>query len=104
MARQSVTPSFRLPLEHGAWGILIVPFVCAAGLAGRRNIPLLLAGACALSLFLLRGSLEAQGSPPHPRKVGWRIWLQPAHLILAAGSGTAAGLLVLHPTRQRVAV
>ena len=65
-------------------------------------MPLLLAGACALSLFLLRGSLEAQGSPLQPRKAGWRIWLQPAHLILAATSGTAAGLLVLHYRRYQL--
>lgn len=63
---------------------------------------LLLVGACALTLFLLRGSLEAQGSPLQPRKAGWRIWLQPAHLILAAVSGGAAGLLVLRYRRYQL--
>ena len=104
MAGKSVKLSLRMPVEHGAWGILLVPFLCAASVAGRWNEPLLLSGVCALSLFLLRGSLEAQASPA-PARTGSaerRIWLQPAHLILAAASGATAGLLVFLYRREQL--
>jgi len=78
--------SLRMPAEHGAWGILLVPLVCSAGLAGRWNWPLLLVSLCALSLFLLRGSVEANGH--------WKAVFQPVHLALA-GLGLLSGLLLV---------
>jgi hypothetical protein len=84
------TLPLRLPEEHGAWGILLVPFLCAAAVASQWNAPLLLAGACVLSLFLLHGSL-------HGRTPGWgAFWMAlrtPAHLLLAM-TGCAAGAVL----------
>src|SRR5215472_1926002 len=50
----------KMPQEHGAWGILLVPLLCSATVAPSRNAPLLLSALCALALFLLCGSLQAQ--------------------------------------------
>ena len=83
---RSGTSSLRMPAEHGAWGILLVPFACAATLAGAWNWPLLLAALCAVSLFVLRGSVEAQG--------GGKALFQPAHLVLGCVGLVAASLLI----------
>ncbi len=51
-----------LPREHGAWGLLLVPMVTAAGVAFRENthvIPILLLLTAALSLFWLRTPVES---------------------------------------------
>ncbi len=69
-----------MPVEHGAWGILLVPFSCAAILARVWEWPVLLALVGMLALFLLRVSVESQG---------WESWSRPAHLTLA-GSGALA--------------
>jgi hypothetical protein len=77
----------RLPAEHGAWGILLVPLVTAAVVAGAWNLPLATVAAAALALFLLRGSLEAHGT--------LRAMAAPAHLTLAVvAAGSGAALLV----------
>jgi len=76
----------KLPAEHGAWGILAVPFVCAAVVSGTWNVPLALAGIAILALFLLRGSMEAHGS--------WKSLIVPAHLALATLAASAGGALV----------
>jgi len=73
----------KMPAEHGAWGILIIPFLVAAALAGVWNIPLLLTAIAALSLFILRGSIEQQG--------GYKMLRDPAHFSLFL-IGLAAGL------------
>lgn len=82
--------SLRMPAEHGAWGLLAVPFFSAAAVAGVRSleeaVPLTLAAIAILSLFLLRGSLEGAAS--------WRAMFEPAHLTLA-GAGGAAGLALI---------
>jgi len=80
----------RMPAEHGAWGILAVPFLCAAVVASPSSssafLPLLLAFICVLGAFLLRGSLENYGE--------WRaLWL-PVHLALLAVTGVAGLALV----------
>ncbi len=88
-----------MPAEHGAWGIIAVPFMCAAVLAGRTHsdlIPLLLAAVCVLGVFLLRGSLERHGS--------WRALRLPAHLALAAASGTCAAVLIFLYERSELIV
>jgi hypothetical protein len=82
--------SLRLPAEHGAWGMLAIPFLSAAAVANRWNWPLLLCGACALALYLLRGFIEAQGGD-------WKLLLVPTHLALAAVAAlSAAALLVVY--------
>jgi len=69
--------SFRMPAEHGAWGMLLVPFFSAAAAAGVPTVqgslaPVALAGVCLLGLFLLRGSVEAGLS--RARLGGSREW------------------------------
>ncbi len=88
-----------MPEEHGAWGILLVPFFCSAAVAGRWNIPLVLAGMCTLSLFLLRGSLyrRAPGmgrSETSASLAHWRPLLTPSHLLLAAVGCATGGILL----------
>ena len=85
---------FRMPAEHGAWAILLAPLLSAAVLAARWDAPLLLATACALALFLLRGSLEAQAHDAQPNAL-----LAPGHLLLAGAAAGSAGLLVFHYQR-----
>lgn len=77
--------SLRMPAEHGAWGMLAVPFLCAAAVAGAWNLSLGLLAIAVLALFLLRGSIEAQGS---------KSWSAGAHLILAGLSLACGGALI----------
>ena len=87
-----VSIALKMPEEHGSWEILPVPFFCAAAVAGRWNPPLLLSGACALSLFLLRSSLEARNSLLRRRAL-----FAPTHLLLAAvGIATGARLVFFY--------
>ncbi len=82
---------FHWPTEHGAWGILLTPFACAAVLAGPSTraqiIAVTLSAILILSAFLLRGSLEAQG--------GIRALNHPAHWLLGGLSAGSASLLIL---------
>lgn len=85
--------SLRMPTEHGAWGLLAVPFFSAAAVAGVRSleeaVPPALAAIAILSLFLLRGSLEGA--------VSWRAVFEPVHLALAvAGVGSGLPLVLLY--------
>lgn len=83
----------RLPAEHGAWGILLVPLVTAAVVAGAWNLPLAALVVVVVALFLLRGSLEAHGT--------WRAITLPAHLALgAAALGAGAALLFYWRRRE----
>jgi hypothetical protein len=79
-----------MPAEHGAWGILIVPFLCAAVIAAASShgsaVPLTLAAVSVLGVFLLRGSLQSHGH--------WRALFLPAHLALAGLTAAAATLLI----------
>jgi hypothetical protein len=84
----------RMPAEHGAWGILLVPMVCAAALADAWNVPLALSLACAVSLFLLRGSLEAHRD--------WRALRSAGHVLLAVVSGATAGMLLFSYQRYEL--
>ena len=87
--RQSVP--LRMPTEHGAWGILWVPFFCAAAIAGNWNLPLLLCAVCLLSLFLLRGSIEAHRAGG----ARWSVAFAPVHVALAAVAGGTSAALIL---------
>lgn len=77
---------FRMPAEHGAWGILLVPYVSAALLAGPVQVPSILVLVAALAFFLLRGSLE-----PHD---DWRVLREPVHVALALTGLLSGGWLV----------
>lgn len=88
----------RMPAEHGAWGILIVPFLCASVIAAGTGalwlLPAALAAVCVLGVFLLRGSLESYGN--------WRAILLPVHLALAAATAAAGALLVFGYARWQL--
>jgi hypothetical protein len=61
-ARQERRLALILPREHGAWGLLLVPMITAAGVAlraGGRILPVLLLLAAALALFWLRTPCES---------------------------------------------
>ena len=75
--------------------MLAVPYLTAAAVAGEWNSPLLLAAACALAVFLLRGSLDARACAEEIRGSGWKKLSEPAHLLLAAIALLAAGGLLL---------
>ena len=45
-----------LPREHGAWGILLIPFATAVGIAGIFNIPVVLLLVSVLCFYLARAS------------------------------------------------
>ncbi len=93
----AATIRFKMPEEHGAWGILLVPQLCAATVAASWTTPLFLSVASTLALFLLRGSLEAQAA--HNR---WKALLSPSHLLLAATGGGAATVLVVFYRRYEL--
>lgn len=77
-----------LPREHGAWGILAVPFVTAAAIAGSFSLAVVLAFAVVLLVFLARGPLEAALLTDEARK--------PLRLALAYGlPATVLGLGLL---------
>lgn len=89
--------AIRMPAEHGAWGMLMVPYVAAAAVAGAWNAPVVLCGALALGLFVLRGSAEAQG--------GWRTLRQPEHVVFAlALLGMTGALVLAYGRTQLIAV
>ncbi len=79
--------AIRMPAEHGAWGMLIVPYVAAAAVAGVWNAPVLLCATLALGLFVLRGSAQAQG--------GWHALRQTELVVFAMALLAVAGALVL---------
>lgn len=61
-ARRERNRALIVPREHGAWGLLLVPMVTAAGVAFRQNtnvFPFVLLLTAALSLFWLRTPLES---------------------------------------------
>lgn len=116
------------PREHGAWGILLVPFSAAAAIAGMFDAAVAVALAAVVLAFLVRAPLEfllLPGGRPHPPTltpavarrsatvfgagalaaglalvVGWRLaaWLLPL-----AGLALALFLLHLWQARRRAA-
>lgn len=89
--------AIRMPAEHGAWGMLIVPYVSAAAVSSEWNVPVALCGALALGLFVLRGSAEAQG--------GWRELRRSEHVVLAlALMGMAAALVLAYGRTELIFV
>ncbi len=82
---------FRMPAEHGAWGILLVPYTSAVLLAGTQSLSVCLVLVAALALFLLRGSLGTQGN--------WRDLAEPIHVSLATAGALAGGWLIFAERR-----
>ena len=83
-----------MPAEHGAWGILLVPLACAAGVAGLTRatiLPFTLITMCALAIFVLRGSLEAHLAEQND----WRRIASAPHLALALLAAISGGALLL---------
>jgi hypothetical protein len=103
--RTGVWRTFRWPAEHGAWGILLVPFLCASAVAGRWNMSLALCGVCALALFLLRGSLSnipaSRTTGEKQRSVIERM-IEPVHLALAICAAASAATLVFYFGRREL--
>ena len=61
-ARRERNRALIVPREHGAWGLLLVPMVTAAGVAFRQStnvFPFVLLLTAALALFWLRTPLES---------------------------------------------
>jgi YwiC-like protein len=61
-ARRERSRALIVPREHGAWGLLLVPMVTAAGVAFRQSanvFPFVLLLTAALALFWLRTPLES---------------------------------------------
>jgi hypothetical protein len=92
----------RMPLEHGAWGLLLVPMTSAAVLCAAWNLPLLLCILTAITLFLLRGSLDANLTYVKPPPSLWEAFLLPAHLVLAAVSFAGGTLLLIRYQRSQL--
>jgi len=86
--------AIRMPEEHGAWGMLIVPFLSVAAVAGAWDVPVVLCAALALGLFVLRGSADQQG--------GCRALRKPEHVVLALVLLAMAGALVLEYGRAQL--
>jgi hypothetical protein len=80
--------AIRLPAEHGAWGILLVPLLASAALARGTWLPFMLVTSCALGLFLLRGSCEQHRS--------FRALLSADHLLLGLATLASGAALVFY--------
>ncbi|MCL6481331.1 MAG: YwiC-like family protein [Firmicutes bacterium] len=82
----------RMPAEHGAWGILLVPYLTAVLMLGTTNLSVLLVLVAAVALFLVRGSADSHGT--------WRVLTDPRHLLLFSIGVLAGGWLVLAERRH----
>ena len=47
-----------IPKEHGAWAILLVPYLSGTFASGKPGVPAFLLLVCVISLYLLRGCAE----------------------------------------------
>lgn len=80
-----------LPREHGAWGILLIPFLTAVVVAGKFSPAVLLALAAVLAAFLARYPLEllllpARAPSTPPARAQLRPWAW-AYTSVAAALG-----------------
>lgn len=96
------------PREHGAWGILLVPFATAVGVARAWNLPVALLLVSVLCFYVARaswlkrqwqwmavflaGSVLAAG----PLVVIWKLWWLPVFAVVG-------GILASRPTGRTVA-
>jgi len=86
--------SIRLPGEHGAWGILLVPMVASALLAQGEWFPFALVAIAALGLFVLRSSFEQ-----HNR---FHSLCTVDHLLLALLTLASCGALIFYYGRTQL--
>jgi len=91
------------PKEKGSWGILLVPFVCAATLGGAEYWPTMLLPTvvllvCMIAAFLLRAAWEAR-TPQASWPQGWKEWItdlgRNRPVVLLAVVATYTGVLSL---------
>ncbi len=76
--------AIRMPAEHGAWGILLVPLLSSAAVArGEVLLPFLLLIVCSLGIFVLRGSYDQLA---HAREMFTADHILLALVTLAAGA------------------
>lgn len=85
----TLSSAYLLPREHGAWGIVLIPFLTAVAIAGRLTVAVWLGLAAVLLAFIARYSLELllipelnrrAGSPPRARarQLAWAYSLPAA--------------------------
>lgn len=85
------------PREHGAWGILLVPYLTAVAIAGGWTLPVLVGLAAVLLVFLARAPLEllfvpqSRGRPPGLTQQNVRRFA----LLYGLSAVACGGLLVL---------
>jgi hypothetical protein len=84
-----------MPREHGAWGILLVPFISAVAVAGVFNLPVVLLLGSILSFYIARTSwlksdmrwtirlLAVSGLLAVPLLAVWRLWWLPVFAVVA---------------------
>lgn len=96
-----------VPREHGAWGILLVPFATAVGGAGVWNLPVALLLVSVLCFYVARTSwlkrnyrwtailLAGSFAAAVPLVVVWKLWWLPAF-------GAVAAVLAVQPTSQNL--
>lgn len=94
MATNPLTGPSLWPREHGAWGIVSIPFLAAVAIAGRVNAAVLVGALAVLLAFLARYPVELLLIPashrragrPEPAQLRRRAWLTS---FLAAAAGLA---------------
>jgi hypothetical protein len=98
-----------LPREHGAWGILLIPFATAAGVAGVFDVKTALLLASVLCFYIARTSylkrdflwtfilLAMSTGCTAPLLLVWKLWW-------LAAFGGVAGLLAFRKTGRSVAM
>jgi len=59
-----------LPREHGAWGIVAIPFLTAVAIAGRLSLPVLLTALAVVLAFVARYPLELLAIPNSHLRAG----------------------------------
>jgi hypothetical protein len=85
-----------MPREHGAWGILVIPFATAVGVAGVWNLPVALLLVSILCFYIARTSFLKQNyrwtalllagsvACTLPLLLVWKLWWLAAFGVLAA--------------------
>lgn len=98
-----------LPREHGAWGILLIPFATAVGVAGVFDLKVALLLGSILSFYMARTSflkrdfqwtfvlLAVSAGCTAPLLLVWKLWW-------LAAFGGVAGLLAFRKTERSVAM
>ena len=91
MSLNSSSSSWFLPREHGAWGIVLIPFLTAVATAARAGFVVWVALAAVLLIFIARYPLEILLIPGAHLRAGrpargrvWRFfWMYSAAAVLA---------------------